>query len=222
MRKALITGSETFGKYITNPSKWLALSVDGKIVADHAIHSLVLPSVVLVSDGAEDSGTMIVKKAQEIDVDVIISFGMFSEVKGFRIERSATNWIYNEKYLSPAENNQPLDSNRQVKEQLQTNLSPWDLEKMQELFLQANIPFDSVISDDPGQYSCNGWIYRILAAKQKQNISIPYLFVHMACTEEAIELIPDFDRKNKMLIKKENTIKALEFILQSYIPSRQI
>lgn len=215
MKKAIITGSETFGKYISNPTKWLALSVDGKIIADYEIHSLVFPSVVLTPKGMENHGETIVKKTQEINADAIISFGMASEVKGFRIERSGTNWIYNKKYLSPSENNQPLDSSQPKKEQMKADLSFWDIEKMQELFAKTHIPFESTISDDPGQYSCNSWIYRTLLAMKKKQLTIPYLFVHTACTEEAIELIPDFDRVNKQLNKKEDLLKALEIILQS-------
>ena len=64
MKKALITGSETFGKYITNPSKWLVLSADGKVIADHEIYSLIFPAVVLVPGGMDDEGTRIVNKAK--------------------------------------------------------------------------------------------------------------------------------------------------------------
>lgn len=216
MRKAIVTGSETFGKYITSPTKWLALSVDEKVIAGYEIHALVFPSIVIIPPGTENPGERIVKKAQEINADVIVSFGMASEVKGFRIERSGTNWIYNKKYLSASENNQPLDPSQPEKEQIKTDLSFWDIEKMQRLFSEAHISFDQVISDDPGQYSCNSWIYRTLLAMKKKQVSIPYLFVHTACTEEAIEFIPDFDRVNKHLNKKEDLLKALEIILQTH------
>jgi len=216
MKKALITGSETFGKYLANPTKWLALSANGKVIADYEIHSLVFPAVVLFPEGEENPGEVIVKKAQEINADVIISFGMASEVKGFRLEQTGINWIYNEKYLSSFENNRPVDPTEPEKEQLQTDLSSWNMQKMQELFTKANIPFESKISDDAGQYACNGWIYRTLLEIKKQKIKTPYVFVHCSCTEEAIELIPDFDRKNKLLIKKEDMLKELEIILQSH------
>ncbi len=215
MKRALITGSETFGKYLANPTKWLALFADGKIIADYEIHSLVFPAIVLFPEGAEDPGEVIMKKAQEINVDVILSFGMASEVKGFRLEQTGINWIYNEKYLSSFENNRPVDITQPEKEKIKTDLSHWDIEKMQGLFTKANIPLQSEISDDAGQYACNGWIYRTLLAMRKQKLNIPYLFVHCSCTEEAVELIPDFDRKNRLLIKKEDTLKALEIILQS-------
>lgn len=215
MKKAIVTGSETFGKYITNPTKWLALSADGKVIAGYEIHSFVFPSIVLLPEGMENPGETIVKKAQEIGADVILSFGMASEVKGFRLERSATNWIHNEKYLSPSENNKPLDSSQPEKEQITADLSSWDIEKMQKLFADAHIPFDSTISDDPGQYSCNSWIYRTLVAMKKKQLTIPYIFVHSACTEEAIELISDFDRENKQINKKEDLLKALEILLQT-------
>jgi pyrrolidone-carboxylate peptidase len=216
MKTALITGSETFGRYITNPTKWLALAADGKEIAGYQVHSLVLPSVVRLSSDVDDAGTTILKKAQEIGADIIISFGMASEVGGFRLERTATNWIYNQRYCSPQENNHSLDPSRPEKEEVKIDLSYLDMEKMQRLFEQVNLPFDSTISDDPGQYSCNGWIYRTMLAMQKQNVTIPYVFMHTACTEEAIGLMPDFDRANKVLIKKEDTLKALEIILQSY------
>ncbi len=215
MKTALITGFETFGLYIFNPSKWLALAAEGKLIAGYRIHSLVLPSTVLIPEGVEDPGTKIVRIAEEIRADIIISFGISSEVKGFQLERSASNWVYNKKYLSPEENNRALNTLRPPKEQVQIDLSQVDLEKLQNLFLEAQIPFDSKISDDPGQYSCNALIYRTQLALQKESNSPPALFVHMACTEETVELISDFNRVDKLLIKKEDTIKALDFILQS-------
>ena len=76
MKKAIITGSETFGKYMTSPTKWLALYADGKVIADYEIHSLIFPAVVLLTEGEENPGEIIARKAQEISADVIISFGM--------------------------------------------------------------------------------------------------------------------------------------------------
>jgi|SRR3989338_2659688 len=215
MKKALITGFETFGKYITNPSKWLALFVDGKVIAGYEIHSLVFPIAVLFPEGTENPGEAIIKKAEEINADVIISFGLASEVKGFCLERSGTNWIYNEKYLSSFENKRLINSKQSEKEKIQTDFSFWDIEKMQELFTKANIPFESKISDDAGGYACNVLIYTTLLAMRKKQLSIPYLFMDCACTEESIELIPEFNRTDKVLIKKEDTIKALEITLQS-------
>lgn len=217
MKIALVTGSETFGKYITNPTKWLALSADESTIANYEIHSLIFPSVVAVPEGMEDAGTAIVRKAQSIQAKAIISFGMSSDVHGFRIERSATNWVYNEKYLSQQENNHPLNSAYPDKEQLHIDLSMWDVHKMQTLFKQASVPFDPQISDNAGHYSCNSWMYRTLKAMEVMQVQIPYIFVHTACTQEAIELIPDFDKDHKLLIKKEDTRRALEFVLESLV-----
>jgi len=217
VKTVLITGSETFGSYLVNPTKWLALTVKGTQIADFEIHSIIFPSVVLLPQGQENPGEQIVKRAREINAQAIISFGMASEVKGFRIERSGTNWIFNEKYLSKFENNQPLDSTRPDKEQLQADLTYWDFLKMQKLFNNAHIPFDSNISDEPGQYSCNSWIYRTLLALKKQHMNIPYLFVHTACTKDSVSLIPDFDEVNKVLITNENLLSALKIILKSLV-----
>ncbi len=215
MKNAIITGSETFGKYITNPTKYLALSANGKVISGYKIHSLLFPSVVYVPEGSENPGETIVRKAKEIGANAIISFGMSSGVKGLQLERTGTNWIYNEKYLTASENNRPLDNSRKEKERIQAKLSHWDLGKMKALFTKAKIPFEADISDDAGGYSCNSWIYRTLIAMKRQRLDISYLFVHTPCTKEAIELMPEFD-KNKTLIKKEDLLKALEIILQCH------
>ncbi|MFA4815277.1 MAG: hypothetical protein WC924_05140 [Candidatus Gracilibacteria bacterium] len=216
MKTALITGSETFGKYITNPTKWLALELDGKIIHGHKIHSLVFPSIIRLPKDAEDPGERIVKKAIEIKADVIISFGMASAVKGFRIERSATNWIENEAYCPPYENKKPINPAKPPRERVQINLKPWNLSKIKKSFKEKRIPYDPKISDDPGQYSCNGWIYRTLHALKKHKLTIPYLFVHTACTKKSIEFIYDFPVNKKVLIKERDLIEALGIFLESY------
>lgn len=216
MKTALVTGSESFGKYMINPAKWIALYADGKIIAGHKIFSLVFPTSTLLPTGVEDTGTTIVKKAIEINASVILSFGLASEAKGFRMERSGYNWIENIKYCQPYENYHPLDADNPPKEQVQTDLTQWDLDLIKKLFNEKKLPLDPRISDDPGRFSCNSWIYRTVVAMKKLNYSIPYLFVHSACTEETIEFIPDFPRDKKTIIAKEDLAKALEIFLLSY------
>src|SRR3989339_663820 len=202
-KTALITGSESFGRYLMNPAKWLALTAEGKIIAGHKISSLVFPTTIMIPPHAEDSGATIVKKAQEMKASVILSFGLASEAKGFRLERSGYNWIFNEKYCPVYENNYPIDQVKPSREKLQIDLSKWNLPLMKQLFQKEHIPLDPQISDDPGRFSCNSWIYRTLVAMKKYHLHIPYLFVHSACTEETIELIPDFPRDKKIVIPKE-------------------
>ena len=215
MKQAIITGAETFGDYIMNPSKWLALSANGKTIAGYNINSMVFSCTVCVPTSCDNPGQLIVQKATEIDADVVISFGIKSSAQGIKLERSGTNWVNNEKYLLPSENNKPLEPSLPAKQQIQSDLSYWDIDKMHRLLAESNIKFESDISDSAGLYVCNGWIYRTLLAMDEKQLKIPYLFVHLPCTEESIELIPDFDRTNKTLIKKEDTLKVLEIILSS-------
>lgn len=215
MKNALITGSETFGDYITNPTKWLALTARSQVIQDHRIHSLVLPSIVRLPAEA-DHGEMIVQQALACQADVIISFGMASAVPGFRIERTATNWIENDRYCAPYENKQILRSTEPAHAAVQIDLRRWDIIKMKQEFTEHQLPFDEQISDDPGQYSCNGWIYRTVQALQRHHLTIPYLFVHIPCTEAAIEFIPDFPRNQKVLIKETDLLTGLDILLRSY------
>lgn len=217
MKIALITGSESFGKYMINPAKWLALYANGKTIAKHKIFSLIFPTTTLLPGGVEDPGTTIVKKAVEIKANVIISFGLASEAKGFRIERSGYNWIENIPYCQPYENFHALTIERPAKEQIQIDMSQWNFNLIKKNFKEKNLPLDPRISDDPGRFSCNSWIYRTLIALKKTNIRIPYLFVHSACTEETIEFIPNFPRDKKTIIPKEYLPQALEILLQTYV-----
>lgn len=216
---ALVNGSESFGRYLFNPSKLLALAVDGKTIADHNIHSLVFPTVVRLPTEAEDQGETIVKKAIEIKADVILSFGLASEAKGFRFERSATNWIDNVRYCLPYENDHPIDSKHPSMEQIHHDLSPWNFTLIKRRFVQAGVPFDPKISDDPGQFSCNSWIYRTYYALKKYKLAIPYAFIHLPCMEETIQFIPDFPRDKKLVISPSQILKGFEILLSCYMPS---
>ena len=216
IKTAVITGSESFGKYISNPTKWLAIYTDGKVISGHKIHSLVFPAITRIPQSAEDAGTTIVKTAQAENAKVIISYGLSSAVRGFRIERSATNWSEN-KYCQVYENGFPLSSDLPPKEVVQNDLSRWDVDKIQRLFGENGLMLEEKISDDPGQYSCNSWIYRTIKAMSKLNYKAPYIFVHTACTESSIELMPDFPRDKKIIILNDDLIKSLELLLQCYI-----
>ena len=216
MKNAIVTGSESFGKYILNPSKWLALHVDGKVIANHKIHSLVFPSVTMLPEGVEHPGETVVKKAKEISTDVIISFGLSSSVNQFRLERTGINWSEN-KYCQPYEFAKPLEKDRPEKERVQLDESLWDFNKMHSLFEQKGINLEQTFSDEAGMYSCNSWIYRIIVTMKKYNLHIPYIFVHTACTKESIEMVTNFPRDEKVLITKEDLVKGLEAVLESYI-----
>ncbi|MFA5843178.1 MAG: hypothetical protein WC882_05955 [Candidatus Gracilibacteria bacterium] len=215
MKVALITGSETFGDYIVNPTKWLALKMRGKVVCGHKIHSVVFPSIVRYPEDAETPGEMLVKKAIEIKADVILSFGLASGVKGFCIERTGTNWIENKAYCAPHEHKRLIDPSRPAHEKVQIDLNRWDFLKIKQELKKNKIPCESRISDNACNYSCNAWLYRIVCALKKHELNIPYLFTHVACTKKSIELIPRFSPK-KTIIKESDLVKALEIFLGAY------
>ncbi|MEK6923734.1 MAG: hypothetical protein AABW54_00665 [Candidatus Micrarchaeota archaeon] len=213
MKTAIVTGIEPFGPYRFNPTAWLAEQVHGKVISGYKIHSIVLPSEVRPSEGGVDHGETIVRKAQEIGADVIISLGIASEVRGFRIECQGTNWAYNEKYLPKSENDRPLDMARPEKEVLKMDLRPWNVRFLKRQFEKAGLPLERKISDDAGKYSCNSIIYRTLLAKKRRGLKTPFLFVHVSCTPETVRQIKGFDER-KHLNKKEDLLTALEIILR--------
>lgn len=215
MKKVLITGFEPFGDYVVNPTEWLASYVDTKVIAGYEVHSLVISKQLLFEKGERNTGELVIKKAQEVGAEIIISFGIASDVKGFRFEQSSINWIYNEKYCSKEENNTLLDSREQEKKKRSIDFSPWDFEAIKQRCKESGLLCEDTISVDAGAYICNALIYRTLQAMEKEGLKIPYLFIHTACTEESVRTIITFDREKKVLIKNEDLLTMLWVVLGS-------
>lgn len=216
MKTAILTGFQTFGEYVVNPTEILARSLDGKILSGHKIHPFVFPKLILPLTPSEDYGRIIVESALKNKISVIISLGLSSAIKGFRLERSCTNWVESDKYCSELENRMPIVEFHQKRKMKFVPLNRWDLPLMFEGFRKTGIPFESEISFDAGTYCCNALMYRVLDAMEISGLEIPFLFAHVPCTEESILGVADFDRQ-KTLIKQEQLKKGVEVILQSYV-----
>lgn len=213
MNIAIVTGFEVFGNYAVNPTEIVARYLDGGVLAGHRIHSMVFPTTVLVPHGTVDYGRKIVEACLALNASVIISLGMASEAKGVRFERRCRNWVGG-KYCTPLENGKPVSSTHPLNEGLLMPLQLWNFAESWERFSMAKIPFEA--SDDAGTYCCNALMYRTLRAMQELKVEIPFAFVHVPCTEEAIVHIPDFDRKNKVLVRQEDLVTIVKMLLESY------
>jgi pyroglutamyl-peptidase len=216
MKAAILTGFEVFGKYTVNPTETLARSLGGEVVAGHLIRSMVFPTTVLAPHGEVDVGNSIVDESFLVDASVIISFGIASEARGVRIERTCTNWVENAKYCTPFENKKPLSGVYVPKERLLMPLQSWDLATLSEKLAAAGIPLET--SEDAGSYCCNALMYRTLRSMKECSLEIPFIFVHVPCTEEAVANMPGFDRSKKVLFRQETLVTVVESLLGSYLP----
>ena len=69
------------------------------------------------------------------------------------------------------------------------------------------------MSDDAGTFCCNALMFRTLLSLQKNECDIPYLFIHLPCSKEAVKDIPNFD-KTKDFMSLEKLEKVLAVILE--------
>jgi len=211
----LITGFEPFGEYAENISEIAATQL--KRLGKYNVYSLVFPVRIFPENG-EDYGETILAKAREINAKAIISLGMSSNVIGVRIETRAINWVENQAYCLKSEQRRVIDESLILKKEMKVNLRRWYLSRLynlsvliEKLYLQK-ISCDINFSSDAGTFCYNALMFRTLAAIEKEDCKIPYLFLHVPCSAEAIKNIPDFD-KTKDLMTLEKLEKVLAAIL---------
>ncbi len=214
MKTALFTGFERFGAYANNPTEILANILDQTVLADHYIYSMILPVDIFPATCGKNYGEIIFNKALEINADCILSFGVSSEVKGFRLERVATNWVENKKYCSEKQNNTLLNINMPPKKSIVALNGNIGISFMNVLIQGAGISFEDKISEDAGTYCCNALMF-LLAQALKDNSRISQFFFHVPCTHSSVFGISDFD-KTKLLVNESDLVLGVETILKSY------
>jgi pyroglutamyl-peptidase len=210
MDNILITGFRPFGNYKVNPTEQFLKN--HSVLGNLRLHSLIFPARSLV-EGAEDFGLTIVETAKALKAVAIISLGMSSAVKGLRIETRAINWSAG-KYCLETEDRQRLNPSFPAWYSKKVNLAHWDTEEMFKNFGFSSIRFEKRISIHAGTYCCNALMYRTLVALGPA-YQIPYIFIHIPCSAEAVAELDDFD-KYKDLIDSE-TLKKILLIVSASI-----
>lgn len=193
MNKVLITGFQNFGDYSENTTEVLKKNV--RLISSHAVEYMIFP-VRIFSNGAENYGKQIIARAKEINAKAIISLGMASDVRGLRIKSRAINWVENEKYCLPEEHKRVLDKNLPPKYELDVDLSRWQMKEILSVLSKINVVYETEISTDANAFCCNALMFRTLQAMQESEYDIPYIYLQLPCTANAVKNLPKFD-KNK-------------------------
>ena len=214
MKTAILTGFEVFGRYAVNPTEVLVRSLQGTVLADHHIHGVVFSNTIHSPDVEVDHGRELVEVAVAKNASAIISLGLASLAVGPRVETQCLNWVENDRYCTPYENHKPVSEVFEAKQRLQVPFHMWDLAGFFMKLSMAGIPYE--VSNDAGAYCCNALMFRTLVAMRIKSLDVPYIFIHVPCTEEAIVGIPDFDRKRKILFSQELLTVVVKKLLESY------
>lgn len=163
--RILVTGFEPFGEHLSNISQDIANSVNGEIVRDCVIESLIL--------SVDEMGSRTVSNLLlDNKYDAIMHLGLAEKADFPRIEMLAKDIL---------DFRIPDNSGRQVSSakisgqgDLSSTISPddWDIIRM----------IDSpVISHDAGEYLCNETLYRTLLALEDNT---PCFFLHLPMSQD--------------------------------------
>jgi pyrrolidone-carboxylate peptidase len=215
MKKIIVTGFPPFGDYQENSSSIL-VSEFPKL---HTFEvEFISAPISLFSSEAINFGHLVINQALNTKAEAIISLGMSSSVRGIRIESMATNWAENDKYCLESENKRKLDDKFASDFSFLVNLKLWQIPEIFINLQDLDIPYERRISTDAGNFCCNAVMFRILAAMEKYDCRIPYLFAHIPCTAEAVKTIPDFDQEKILMTKQQ--LKNTFVVLASFFRNK--
>jgi pyrrolidone-carboxylate peptidase len=212
VKRIILTGFGPFGAYRNNPTEILARTFDGQTVSGFLIKSIVLPASMEVVWGLSDGICPVIREVRKNDVAAIVSFGLSSCVRGFRVESVCKNWVYHLKYCRQEENSSKVVCARPERETLSLDLSRWDLSRMRSDFQERKIPMEQGLSSNADTFCCNAFMYKLgLALRQFQNAP-PFLFLHTSCTKESVAEVQGWDT-SKTLISQEQLEDGFRIIL---------
>jgi pyrrolidone-carboxylate peptidase len=162
--------------------------------------------------GLEDGVYPVLREVKSGQVVAIVSLGLSSDAKGFRIETAFSNWV-NSKYCRPDESGNPVYVNRSAHEVIEPDRSRWDIGRMRWLLSKQGVPVEFGFSKNAGGFCCNAFAYKLCVSLQSIPNPPPFLFVHVPCTPECVSGIPDWD-KSKLLIPQDQLERGFRAIVE--------
>jgi 8-oxo-dGTP diphosphatase len=162
--RILVTGFGPFGEHLSNISGEVAKLLDGEVIRDCLIESLVLP--------VDESGSRVVSDLlNDNKYQAIMHLGLAEKAEFPRIEMKAKDIL---DFRIPDNSGRLLrDTKISGKGDLDSTIVPedWDIAKMID---------NPIISQDAGEYLCNETLYRTLLAL---NDDTPCFFLHLPLSQ---------------------------------------
>lgn len=210
MKTVILTGFMPFGQYQSNLSEQVALFLDGKIIGDYRIASIIFAADIPPYNRGEE----IFMRAQRIKASGIISLGIGSEKKGFCVELVARNFISNQVYC-PELSGKPINDNRPIGEKLPLDLSPWNIPAFYGTCQDAGLVTE--ISDDCGGFCCNHLAYQVRLAQTLASFAdyVPFIYMHIPCAVEDVSNPVEFAKQGKTTMDLETVTKGLTILLSN-------
>jgi len=210
VKNIVLSGFGVFGTYPVNPTKIVAQQLHGRTVSGFKIYSRVFSAAI----PRGNLGRNLLGMARDLNASGVISLGMDSGKIGICVESAAVNRFFNEKYL-PSYLNGTAITNRYPQEQrFGLDLKPWQIPLFQCYCHHSGIPIMD-ISMDAGGFCCNHLMYQVRLTQLTYGLysQIPFIFIHIPCSPEAILDPHAFAKLGKVMIPIEQVMNAVELLL---------
>ncbi len=168
MIRVLVTGFETFGDEPVNPSKELAIKLDGQVLGRAQVYGYVLP----VSYNRAKKAVKYI--LETIDPRIVLSFGLSPQRTVVSIERIALNYAHSR---IPDNDGVFLSHARIINEGPIALESTINTQRARDIFIENGIP--AIVSYHAGTFLCNYVFYLMLyysmvSERKAGFIHIPY------------------------------------------------
>ncbi len=167
-RHILLTGFEPFDGDSVNPSGEVAKQLDGKVIGDCVVRSVVLPVQ------HEAARAVVAPLLEAPGVVAVVHLGLAGERARISLERVAVNVM---DYSRPDAHGQVLRDVACVEGGTAAYFSTLPLREMLAALTAEGIP--AAISNTAGTYLCNDISYTTLHALAARGFSIPVGFIHL-------------------------------------------
>ncbi len=209
-RTIILSGFKTYGSHKANSSE---LTV--RRLADSQLNTFnIIGKVFEATIPDYDRGEELYLLARRTRALGIISLGMGSERKGFRVEREARNIISHPEYVPAALNGKPIDDSFPLNKTLEVDLKKWNAFVFAQKCGINRIPVEHD-SRDAGGFCCNHlmWQLRLAHDRFRHNVDIPFIYMHIPCTPECVSDPEAFKQQGKVTMSLTQIEQGLGFLL---------
>jgi len=173
MVRVLVTGFEEFGDEPVNPSRMLVRELDGQVLGRAQVYGFALP----VSYSRVRRAVRYL--LEDIDPDIVLSFGLSPQRTVVSVERIALNYAYSR---MPDNDGVVLNHKKIVENGPIALESTINVFKTTELFLENGVP--AIVSYHAGTFLCNYVFYLMLyySINNKRKVG----FIHIPYTHRDV------------------------------------
>jgi pyroglutamyl-peptidase len=171
MRKILLTGFEAFGKTPINPAEQVAKALNGKMIDDRKVLSIIVPNTFFKSID------VVVEAVQKYKPEIVIMLGEYGGRSGITVERICHNFNDSARYHLRDNDGKMLQGKPTVVGGPAAYYSTLPVRALVRAMRDAGIPAD--ISETPGTNVCNHLMYGVLHVISLKNLPIRAGWIHL-------------------------------------------